>query len=135
LNNALEAFKQILAFAAGLPPLLAMRFSLLPFLNPQIAEDQWSITAILSAVASLIFFNFARRPNQRSAAGYFALVGLLLSILSLCTMFAIVDGLILSGQTTSQDFLARLCFLFLFVGIGLGIGYVLASLSGSEVKN
>jgi hypothetical protein len=124
----LEILKQLTAALPALLPLFATRFSLLPFLNPQIPEDQWPISAVLALCASSVTYNFARHLQKQGFAGYLALVGLATAILSLLGMLALVNGLILSGYPSLQDFSARSMFVSLFVGIGLCMGYGFAQI-------
>jgi hypothetical protein len=115
--------KQLTALLPALLPPLAKRFPLLPFLNPQIAEDLWLITAILSLCASAITYNFTRLLRRNGLAGYFAFVGLATAVLCLVGMLALVNDLILTGQPSVQDFSVRSMFVLLFVGIGICAGY------------
>jgi hypothetical protein len=126
--SVLEILKQLTAILPALLPLFAKRLSLLPFLNPQIAEDQWPITAILALCASCISYNFSRHYQKRRLAGYLALAGLVAAVVSLLGMLALVNNLILAGYPSLQDFSARSQFVLLFVGIGLCMGYGFAQI-------
>jgi cytochrome b subunit of formate dehydrogenase len=105
---------------------LATKFSLLPFLNPQITEDQWPVSSILALVASGVTYNLSQRFQKPRAARYLAIAGLVISVISTVTLLAIVGGLILSMNPEFQNFSARSMFVLMFLGIGLAIGYCFA---------
>ena len=125
MNSFLELVKQLTAIGPALLPVFAKQYSLLPFLNPQIAEDQWPVTALLAFCASAVSLNFAQR-SQRQLPGWIAFSGLAAAVLSFLLMIAVVNGLIWSGQPSTQDFAVRAMFVLLFVGIGLSIGFAVS---------
>ncbi|GAA0022914.1 hypothetical protein JOE51_001906 [Bradyrhizobium japonicum] len=131
----LEILKQLTSVVPALLPLLAKRFALLPFLNPQIAEEQWPITAVLALCASSITYNFSRTLQKHGVASYLALAGLAGGVISLLGMLALVNNLILSGHPALQDFSVRSLFVLLFVGVGLSMGFGFAQIPGGVTKS
>jgi hypothetical protein len=131
----LEILKQLTAVVPALLPLLAMRFALLPFLNPQIADEQWPITAVLALCASSITYNFSRTLHKHRVASYLALAGLAVAVSGLVGMLALVNNLILSDSPALQDFSVRSLFVLLFVGIGLSMGFGFAQIPEGPTKS
>ena len=124
----LEVLKQLQALLSAGLPLLAAKFSFtfLPFLNPQIPDEQWPITSVLALVSSGTIFNLSRRFQKPKAARWFACFGLALGVISYLSLLALVDGLVFAGKPELQDFSVRSMFVLLFVGIGLAGGYASA---------
>ena len=117
----LEVLKQLQALVSGGMPFLAKQFSLLPFLNPQIADEQWPIASVIALVASGLTYNLFQRFERPAAI--LAVLGLVTAVISTLFLLALVDGLMFSGRPELQDFSARSLFVLLFVGIGLASGY------------
>jgi hypothetical protein len=120
--------KQLQAFISAALPFVATKISLLPFLNPQIADDQWPITSILSLAASGVTYNLSQRFQKPKMARYLALLGLACAVVMILGLLALVGNLMFSTHPELQDFLARSMFILLFVGIGLTLGYCFARL-------
>ena len=133
-SGILEVLKQLTAVLPALLPLLVRRFSLLPFVNPQIADDLWPITFIMALLASSISYNFFRNSAKNSTSGYLALFSLVIAIVSLVGMLALVSDLTLSDHRILQDFLVRSMFVILFVSIGYCSGYAFAQVPSSNDK-
>jgi len=123
-----ELIKQLQALVSGALPFATSKIPLLPFLNPQIIDDEWPISSVLSLIASGMTYNFAQRFQKPKLARFLALFGLAVAIASILFLIALVNDLAFSHSPETQDFLARSMFVLLFVGIGLSTGYCFARL-------
>jgi Kef-type K+ transport system membrane component KefB len=121
--SILEVLKQLQALISAALPFLTTKLSLLPFLNPQIAEELWPITCVLALVSSSITYNLSQRFQKPRMGRMLAVLGAAFAVISTVSMLAVVDGLVFSGKPELQDFSVRSMFVLLFVGIGLAIGY------------
>ena len=119
-----EFAKQLQALVAGALPLAASKMQLaLPFINPQITDEMWPMTSVLSVISSGVTYNLAQRFQKPTVARNLCLAGLSVAIFSFVALVAVVDGLILSGAPELQDFLVRGLFVVLFASVGLVVGW------------
>jgi hypothetical protein len=124
-----ELAKQLQSLVAGALPLVAAKIQfMLPFLNPQITEDQWPITSLLALVSSGVTYNLAQHSQMPRGARILALLGLVTAVASIILLIVLVDNLFLRGSPEMQDALTRSLFVFLFVGVGLALGWCSAQI-------
>jgi len=116
--------KQLQSLVAGALPLIVAKVQfLLPFLNPQISEEQWPITSLLALVSSGVAYNLAQHSQMPRGARILALLGLVTAVVSIILLIALVDNLFLRTSPEMQDALTRSLFVLLFVGVGLALGW------------
>jgi uncharacterized membrane protein len=119
-----EFAKQLQALVAGALPFVTSKVQfVLPFLNPQIADDMWPMTSVLAVISSGVTYNLAQRFQKPTVARKLCLWGLGTAVFSFLALMAIVDNIILSESPEWQDFAARVLFVTLFVCVGLVIGW------------
>jgi hypothetical protein len=119
-----ELAKQLQALVAGALPLVTSKLQfVLPFLNPQIADEMWPMTSILSIISSGVTYNLAQRFQKPTVARALCLWGLGIAAASFVALTALVGNLFLSESPEWQDFAVRTLFIILFVCVGLVVGW------------
>jgi hypothetical protein len=123
-NRLLDFLKQSQALVAALIPFLSERLNLLPFLNPQIAIDLWSVAAALGFFSFLATFNLAQSSRTtllaKAGARYFGII-ILASIISMIGLTTLEP---LSPLPRIEDYFIRCLFLTTFVGFGVVLGWM-----------
>jgi hypothetical protein len=108
LQNLVSYLKQLHSLVAGaLPYTTTTKLNFFPFLNPQISEDLWLITSVLSLTSSLISYNFAQYGQKPKWA-----------------MLLLVGNMILTEDGPSKYLAAEFAFVSLFMGLGLTLGWI-----------
>jgi len=119
-----ELAKQLQALVAGALPLVTSKLQfVLPFLNPQIADEMWPMTSVLAVISSGVTYNLAQRFQKPTIARTLCLWGLGVAAVSFVTLIALVGNLFLSESPEWQDFFVRALFVILFLCVGLVIGW------------
>ena len=121
--SLVDLAKQLQSLVAGALPLIATKLHLLPFLNPQITDEQWPITSVLAVVSSGVTYNLAQRYQKPRLARALALFGFGVAVASVIILLALIGKLVFSDSPDWQDVSARSLFVLLFVGIGLAVGW------------
>jgi uncharacterized membrane protein len=122
-----ELAKQLQALVAGVLPFAMSKLeSVLPFLNPQITDEMWPMTSVLSVISSGVMYNLAQRFQKPSVARRLCLWGLGAAIVSFIGLVAVVIGQFLSHAPVWEDLVARGLFVILFVSVGLVVGWCFA---------
>jgi hypothetical protein len=122
-----EGAKQLQALLSGVFPWLSKDSqSVLPILNPKIADEMWLVTSILAVTASAVTFNLSQRFQKPTLGRILCLMGLALSVVSCIVILILTRDMIMWNFPEWQDILARTAFLFLFTGLGLALGYAVS---------
>ena len=122
-------------FTAAFPTATNPNVFKLPFINPQVPEDLWGITAILTFVASFLTYPLARPPAGTPtppASGisiFLAVGGLLLALLGLLAIL-FITGKLVAIEPGWESYLNRIAYVLLFVGMGPPLGWGLARTIG-----
>jgi len=115
--------KQLQALVAGALPLVTSKLQfVLPFLNPQIADEMANDECFgrHSSWLHIILRNAFQKPT---IARTLCLWGLGVAAVSFVTLIALVGNLFLSESPEWQDFFVRALFVILFLCVGLVIGW------------
>lgn len=125
-----EILKQI---ASGLVPsvlaFLSAKLPILPFLNPQIPDDLWPITAMIAFASGALSYAFARPAATGGRTSIFGSIlgvsGLLLAIASLVWMILVTEQIILTQAGDFQNASSRIAFVLCFAGLGFPCGWAI----------
>jgi hypothetical protein len=125
LQNLVSYLKQLHSLVAGaLPYTTTTKLNFFPFLNPQISEDLWLITSVLSLTSSLISYNFAQYGQKPKWAMRLGIYGFILALTSFILMLLLVGNMILTEDGPSKYLAAEFAFVSLFMGLGLTLGWI-----------
>ena len=94
---------------------------ILGFINPQIADDLWPITALVALVAGLGAYHLPRHMN---ASSWVLIGGLVITLSSIAWMLAITHGLV-NLTPAEQSYTVRLSFLLCFAGLAMAFGWTM----------
>jgi hypothetical protein len=123
-EGMIETLKRTQALTAAIFPVLTAKYNIvLPFVNPQIPDELWFITAVCAVIGSLFVYDAAHYKPTHRASQIIALTGFMLALFSLVAIIVLVFGQVLAPLPRLEDSATRIFFVLLCVGIGISAGW------------
>lgn len=123
-KDHIALLKELASLGTAILPYLSTKYPVIPFLNPQITEDMWLVSAILAATSGFLAHRICGWAKEiRDVRWSFVPVsGALIAASCVVVMVGLAEEIWLKEAPALQQFAVRVVYLVAFAALAVAIG-------------